>query len=147
MKVVLLADVKGTGKKDQLVEVSDGFARNFLFPKKLAKEATAGAVNDVKNKQAAKEHQLQVELAEANALAAKINGQVVTITAKSGANGKLFGSVTAKEVAAALSKMVGTDIAKNKVVLSSDIKAFGSYETKVKVYQGVVATCTVKVTE
>lgn len=147
MKVVLLADVKGAGKKDQIVEVSDGYARNFLFPRKLAKEATAGALNDVKNKQAAKEHQHELEVAQANEIASKINGQTVKVTAKAGANGKLFGSVTPKEVAQALTAMAGTEIAKNKVSLAQDIKAFGTYDAKVKIYPGITANITVEVTE
>ena len=147
MKVVLLADVKGAGKKDEIVEVSDGYARNFLFPRKLAKEATAGALNDVKNKQAAKEHQREVEVAQANEIASKINGQTVTVKAKAGANGKLFGSVTPKEVALALTEMAGTEIAKNKVSLAQDIKTFGDYDAKVKIYPGITANITVHVTE
>ena len=147
MKVVLLADVKGAGKKDQIVEVSDGYARNFLFPRKLAKEATAGALNDVRNKQAAKEHQHDVEVAQATEIASKINGQTVKVTAKAGANGKLFGSVTPKEVAQALSVMAGTEIAKNKVTLAQDIKTFGTYDAKVKIYPGITANITVEVTE
>lgn len=147
MKVVLLQDVKGTGKKDQLVEVSDGFGRNYLIPRKLAKEATAGAVNDVKNKQQAKEHQLAVELAEANRIASLIDGKTVSLKAKAGANGKLFGSVTSKEIAAEISKIAGTDINKNKVVLANDIKAFGTYEAKIKIYTGVQASVKVVVSE
>ena len=147
MKVVLLQDVKGTGKKDQLVEVSDGFGRNYLIPRKLAKEATAGAVNDVKNKQQAKEHQLAVELAEANRIASLIDGKTVSLKAKAGANGKLFGSVTSKEIAVEISKLAGTDINKNKVVLANDIKAFGTYEPKIKIYTGVQASVKVVVSE
>ena len=146
MKVVLLQDVKGTGKKDQLVEVSDGFGRNFLLPRKLAVEATAGAVNDVQNTQKAKEHQLAVELAEANRVASLIDGKTVNIKAKAGANGKLFGSVTSKEIAAEVSKLAGTDINKNKVV-AGDIKAFGTYEAKIKIYTGVQASVKVVVSE
>ncbi len=147
MKVVLLADVKGTGKKDQLVEVSDGFGRNYLIPKKLAMEATASAVNDINNKQKAKEHQLEVELAEAKRVAGILDGRTVEIKAKAGANGKLFGSVTAKEIAAALQKDTGCEVSKNKIVLEGEIKSFGTFEAKVKVYTGVQANVKVRVAE
>ena len=97
MKVVLLQDVKGHGKKGELCNVSDGYARNFLFPKKLAVEADNAALNELKNREEAKEHHLKEEIAAANALAEKLNGKTVTITAKAGSGGRLFGSVTSKE--------------------------------------------------
>ena len=120
MKVVLLQDVKSIGKKDQVVNVSDGYARNFLFPRKLAKEATA--VKD------------------------KINDKIVTLKAKAGKEGKLFGAVTSKDVAAEIEKQFGVKIDKKKIVMD-DIKVFGSYNCNVKVYPEITAKITVKVEE
>ena len=132
MKVVLLADVKGSGKKGELVNVSDGYARNFLFPKKLAKEANAQALNELKNAQAS---------------ADKINGKSVSILAKAGQGGKLFGSVTAKEIAEAIKKQYGVDVDKRKIDTKGDMKAFGTYECEVKLYSGITATVKAVVTE
>lgn len=146
MKVVLLQDVKSIGKKDQLVNVSDGYARNFLFPRKLAKEATAGAINDVKTKESAKAHHKQEEINAANAVKAKIDGKIVALKAKAGKEGKLFGAVTSKDVAAEMKKQLGVDIDKKKLVMD-DIKLFGSYECTVKVYPEITAKITVKVEE
>ena len=146
MKVVLLQDVKSIGKKDQLVNVSDGYARNFLFPRKLAKEATTGAINDVKTKESAKAHHKQEEINAANELKAKIDGKIVTLKAKAGKEGKLFGAVTSKDVSAELKKQLGVDIDKKKLVMD-DIKLFGSYECAVKIYPEITAKITVKVEE
>ena len=146
MKVVLLQDVKSIGKKDQLVNVSDGYARNFLFPRKLAKEATAGAINDVKTKEAAKAHHKQEEINAANELKAKIDGKIVALKAKAGKEGKLFGAVTSKDVAAEIKKQFGIDIDKKKLVMD-DIKLFGSYSCTVKLYPEIAAKITVKVEE
>ena len=146
MKVVLLQDVKSIGKKDQIVNVSDGYARNFLFPRKLAMEATAGAVNDVKTKESAKAHHKQEEINAANAVKAKIDGKIVALKAKAGKEGKLFGAVTSKDVAAELKKQLGVDIDKKKLVMD-DIKLFGSYDCTVKIYPEITAKITVKVEE
>ncbi|MBE6895395.1 MAG: 50S ribosomal protein L9 [Ruminococcaceae bacterium] len=146
MKVVLLQDVKSIGKKDQLVNVSDGYARNFLFPRKLAKEATAGAINDVKTKESAKAHHKQEEINAANEVKAKIDGKIVALKAKAGKEGKLFGAVTSKDVAAEMKKQLGVDIDKKKLVMD-DIKLFGSYECTVKIYPEITAKITVKVEE
>ena len=139
MKVVLLQDIAGTGKKDDIINVSDGYARNFLFPRKLAAEASAAALNDIKNKERAKEHRIAEEKKAAQALADKLNGTTVKLQAKAGSSGKLFGSVTSKEVAEAITKFCGTEIDKKKVNLTSDIKAFGTYECEVKLYTGIAA--------
>ena len=112
MKVVLLQDVKSIGKKDQIVNVSDGYARNFLFPRKLAKEATQGAVNDVMIKESAKAHHKQEEINAAKEVKAKIDGKVIAIKAKAGKEGKLFGAVTSKDVAEQIKKQLGVDIDK-----------------------------------
>lgn len=147
MKVVLKADVKGTGKKDQMVEVSDGFARNFLFPRKLAVEANASAVNDVKNKEAAKQHHLEMEKEAAVQLAKQIDKKEITIKAKAGAGGRLFGAVTAKDISEEINKKFGVNTDKRKIVLDSDIKAYGRYDITVKVYPEVHAVITVIVEE
>lgn len=147
MKVVLLQDIKGTGKRDELVEVSDGYARNFLFPRKLAKEATNSAINEINTKQNAIEHRKEVELENAKEIAAKINGKTFVINAKAGSGDRLFGSVTAKEIAEAVSKAEGVEIDKRKISLDKDIKAFGTYEVPVKICQGVNAKITVEVSE
>lgn len=139
MKVILLQDVKGTGKKDDIVNVSDGYARNFLLPKKLAVEASAAAMNDIKNRERAKEHHIQEEKKAARAVADKLNGITIKLTAKAGSSGKLFGSITAKEVAEAITAKAGTEIDKRKVSLASEIKSFGTYECEVKLYTGISA--------
>ena len=147
MKVVLKQDVKSIGKKDELHEVSDGYARNYLLPRGLAVAADAAAVNEVRTKAAASEHHAAEELANAQALAKKLNGQIVAIKAKAGQGGRLFGSVTSKDSAAALTQKVGEPVDKRKIVLDGDIKNFGSYEVEVKVYPKVTAKLTVKVVE
>jgi len=139
MKVILLQDVKGSGKKDDIINVSDGYARNFLLPKKLAVEASAAAMNDIKNRERAKEHRIQEEKKAAQALADKLNGTTVKLFAKAGNSGKLFGSITAKEVAELISKQAGVEIDKRKVSLNGDIKSFGTYECEVKLYTGISA--------
>ena len=139
MKVVLKQDVKGVGKKDEMHEVSDGYARNFLFPRNLAVAADAAAVNEVKTKAAAVEPHAAEALAAAKALAAKLNGSTVDVYAKAGSNDRLFGSVTAKDIAAALTKVAGETIDKRKVVLDADIKQFGIFDVEVKVYPQVTA--------
>ena len=147
MKVVLRQDVKTIGKKDELHEVSDGYARNYLLPRGLAVAADAAAVNEVKTKEAASQHHAAEELANAQALAKKLGGQTVVIKAKAGQGGRLFGSVTTKDIAAALTQKVGEAVDKRKVVLDADIKNFGSYEVEIKVYPQVAAKLTVKVEE
>ena len=146
MKVILLADVKGHGKKGELCNVSDGYARNFLFPKKLAVEADNAAMSEFKSREEAKVHHKQEEIAAAKATAEKLNGKTVTMKAKAGAGGKLFGSVTTKEVAAEIKKSLGIEIDKKKMN-APDIKNFGEYTAEIKLYQGIIAKITVKVTE
>ena len=147
MKVVLLADVKGSGKKGELVNVSDGYARNFLFPKKLAKEANAQALNELKNAEESKAFKIKQETEAAQASADKINGKSVSILAKAGQGGKLFGSVTAKEIAEAIKKQYGVDVDKRKIDTKGDMKEFGTYECEVKLYSGITATVKAVVTE
>ncbi len=146
MKVILLADVKGHGKKGELCNVSDGYARNFLFPKKLAVEANATAMNELKNREEAKAHHLAEEKKAAEETAKLLNGKSVTISAKAGDSGKLFGSVTAKEIAVEINKTFGTEIDRRKMNVA-DIKQFGEYTAEIKLYSGVSAKITVIVKE
>lgn len=147
MKVILKQDVKTIGKKDEIHEVSDGYARNFLFPRGLAAPADAAAVNMARTKSEAKEHHAAEALAAAQALADKVKDKTVTLKAKGGASGRLFGKVTAKDVAEALSKVAGTELDKRKVELERDIKDFGTYSATVKLHPGVSAAFKVKVEE
>jgi len=147
MKVLLLADVKGQGKKDQIVEVSDGYARNFLFPKKLAVAADAKVMSENKSKEEAKQFRLKEEKAAAKALAEKISTLTVKITATSGADGRLYGSVTSKDIAEKLAEQHKIEIDKRKLVVSENIKAYGTYEVEVKVYPEVSAKLKVVVSE
>lgn len=147
MKVVLQADVKGSGKKGELVNVSDGYARNFLLPRKLAIEANAQALNELKNRDEAMKHRVQVELQTAKELAEKIEGKTVKLTAKAGAGGKLFGSVTSKEIAEGAMKQMGVELDKKKISLDADIKAFGTYNVTVKLHVQVQAKFFVTVAE
>jgi len=132
MKVIFLEDVKGKGKKGELKDVSDGYARNFLLPKKLAKEATADNLNTFKMQEKAKAAQIAKEKAEANENAKKLESIVVKIPAKAGSNGKLFGAVTSKEISDALAKQHGMNIEKNKIVLPENIKTYGAFDVKCK---------------
>ncbi|MBQ7859820.1 MAG: 50S ribosomal protein L9 [Faecalibacterium sp.] len=146
MKVILKQNVKNIGKKDEICEVSDGYARNYLFPRGLAAVADATALNIARSKEAAADFHEAENVAAAKALAAKINGNTVTIKTKGGASGRLFGKVTGKEVAAELSKLAGAAIDKKKVELETkDIKDAGVYNAKVRLYTGVVAEFKVNV--
>ena len=143
MKVILKADVKNLGKKGELVNTSDGYARNFLFPKGLAVEANATAMND---KESAKKFHKAEEIKAAKEDAAKLDGKTVKVTAKAGANGKLFGSVTGKDISLAVKAKLGIDVDKRKISVA-DIKQFGTYEAELKIYQGISAKISVQVTE
>lgn len=147
MKVILQQDVRGQGKKGQLVEVSDGYARNFLLPKKLAVPATAENVNTMKQQEKARQAQMAAEKAEAQALAEKLKSIQVKLTAKAGEGGRLFGAVTSKEIAEALSAQHGLNIAKTKLVLDEPIKACGGYQIKAKLGYEIVGTVNVLVVE
>lgn len=146
MEVILKQDVKNLGKKGELVNASDGYARNYLFPRGLATEANASAMNDFNNKENAKKYHKQQEIDAAKADAAKLDGKTFKLTAKAGANGKLFGSVTAKDVSAVIKTDLGLDIDKRKISVE-DIKQFGTYEAEIKVYQGISAKIYVQVSE
>lgn len=147
MKVILKQDVKNIGKKDEIHEVSDGYARNFLLPRGLAAVADATALNMAKTKNEAREHHQAEALAAARELAARIEGQTVVVSVKGGASGRTFGKVTAKDVAEALSAMVGETVDKKKIELGRDIKDFGMYETVIKLCPGVSARFKVNVKE
>ena len=147
MKVILQQDVKGQGKKGQLVDVSDGYARNFLLPKKLAVPATAENVNTMKQQEKARKAQEAAEKAEAQATAKKLEGLTTKIAAKAGEGGRLFGAVTTKEISDALKQQHNVDIPKQKLVLDDPIKAFGTYQVKAKLGFEVVATVYVAVYE
>ena len=138
MKVVLLADVKGQGKKNDVINVSDGYARNFLLPRKLAVEADAKVLNEIKGREDSRKHKIEVETAEAKALAAKLDTILVKIHASSGADGRLYGSVTAKDIAEHLEKDHGITVDKRKIQLSDPIRAYGQYDMDVKLYTDVV---------
>lgn len=147
MKVILLQDVKGTGKKGELVDVSDGYARNFLLPKKAAKKATAQAMSELKNAEESKAFQIEEAKKKANASKALIEGKSLNIKSKAGQGGRLFGSVTVKEISAELKKQFSLNVDKRKISLDTDIKAFGTYNAEVKLYTGIVATVKIVVSE
>lgn len=144
MKVILLADVKGQGKKGELCNVSDGYARNFLFPKKLAVEADNTALNELKNREQSAAHHKQEEINAAKATASLLDGKTVTVKAKAGSNGKLFGSVTSKEIAAEIENSLKVKIDRKKMQVA-DIKNFGEYTAEIKLHQGISAKVTVVV--
>ena len=147
MKVIFNVDVKGKAKKGELKEVSDGYARNYLLPRKLASEATADNINALKLKEKAKAAQMAREKAEAEANAAKLGEITVTIRAKAGGAGKLFGAVTSQERSAALKEQHGIEIEKNKIVQAEPIKTFGAYQIKAKLGYEVSGTINVLVIE
>ena len=146
MKVILLQDVKGKGKKGQMLEVSDGYARNFMLPKKLAIEATPDAINTMRMNDKATQERIAREKAEAMATSKKLREMTVTVTAKGGGNGRLFGSVTNAEIADALAKQ-GVKLDKRKIVLNETIKNVGTYTATCKLGYEITAPLTVKVVE
>ena len=147
MKIVLLEDVKALGKKGTVVEASEGYARNFLLPKKLGVPATAENLNTLKLKKANEDRIAAAQLAAAKELAAKVEAASVTVKIKGGENGKTYGSVSTKEIAEAVKEQLGLEIDKKKIVLPEPIKAFGTYEAVVKLHRDVQAKLSVKVTE
>ena len=147
MKVILLQDVKGKGKKGQMLEVSDGYARNFMLPKKLAMEATPDAINTMRMNDKAAAEKAARERAEAMDLSRKLRELIVTVTAKGGGNGRLFGAVTTQEIAAALEKQSGIKLDKRKIVLNENIKNVGTYTATCKLGYEITAPLTVKIEE
>ena len=146
MKVILLQDVKSLGKKGELVNVSDGYARNFLFPRNVAKEANAQAMNEYKNAENSKNYKIATAKAQAEQDKQKLEGKVFKMKAN-GNNGKLFGSITSKQIAEEIKKQYGIAVDKRKVVLERDIKEFGTYKAEVKLYTGISASIDVQVSE
>ena len=146
MKVILLQDVKGKGKKGQMIEVSDGYARNFMLPKKMAIEATADAINTMKMNDKATQERIAREKAEAMAISKKLREMTLTVTAKGGGAGRLFGSVTNQEIADALAKQ-GIKLDKRKIVISDPIKNVGTYTVNCKLGYEISAPLTVKIEE
>ncbi len=146
MKVVLTADVKGKGKAGELVNVSDGYARNFLFPKNLAVEANNAAMNELKGREEARAHHLAEEKAAAKALAEKLAKTTVVIHAKAGTSGKLFGAVTSKEISLELKNTHGLEVDRRKLNMK-DFKAYGDYTVDVKLYTGISAKLNVRIEE
>ena len=147
MKVILLQDVKSLGKKDQIVEVSDGYARNMLLPKKLGMEATSKNLNDLKLKKAHEDKVAAEVLADAHALAAQIEKESITLSIKMGENGRTFGSISSKEIAGAIKSQLGHDIDKKKIVMKDAIKAPGTRTVGIKLHTKVTADLTVKIEE
>ena len=147
MKVILQQDVKGQGKKGQMIEVSEGYARNFLLPKKLAIAATTDAINTMNLKEKARKAEEARLKAEAEATAEKLKDCQVKLTAKAGAGGKLFGAITGKEISDGLKKQFGLDVPKQKLVLPEPIKAYGTYQVKAKLGFEVSGTVSVSVSE
>lgn len=147
MKVILLKDVKGQGKKGEIVSVSDGYARNYLFPRDLAQEATAQNLNSAQVKQEAAAHKKEMEKKNAQEMAKQLENKGVVIKAKCGSTGRLFGAITNAEIAEALNQQTGLELDKKKVVLANPIKELGEYTITVKLYAGVQATIGLKVEE
>lgn len=146
MKIVLIRDVGGLGKKGEFATVSDGYARNFLFPRGLAVKADSQAMSELKNREAAEKRRIRLETAAAEENAKKLEGKTVKITARAGANGKLFGSVASKDVSEAVLKEFGIEVDKRKIAVE-DIKSFGVYPVEIKLYNGVSAAMFVRVGE
>ena len=147
MKVILLQDVKSLGKKGELVEASDGYARNYLLPRKIAREANAQAMNEYKNAENSKNFKIATQKAQAEQQKKMLEGKKFVMTAKAGQGGRLFGSITAKQVAEEIKKQYNIVVDKRKVVLECDIKEFGTYQAEVKLYTGISANIDVQVTE
>ncbi|MGN0490901.1 50S ribosomal protein L9 [Ruminococcus sp.] len=147
MKVILLQDVKSLGKKGELVEASDGYARNYLLPRKIAREANAQAMNEYKNAENSKNFKIATQKAQAEQQKKMLEGKKFVMTAKAGQGGRLFGSITAKQVAEEIKKQYNIVVDKRKVVLECDIKEFGTYKAEVKLYSGISANIDVQVTE
>lgn len=147
MKVIFLQDVKGSGKKGEMKNVADGYARNMLLPKKLAVEATPENINHLKGQQSSAQHKIDVDKQNASEMKAKLDGQTVTIPCKAGTGGRLFGSVTGAQIAQQIETQFGCKIDKKKIVLKTDIKSFGTFTAEVRLYTGISAEVKVDVTE
>jgi len=147
MKVIFIQDVKGSGKKGEVKTVADGYARNMLIPKGLAVEANSTNMNKLEGQQASAQHKIDLDIQNAKSIAETVKGKKVVIKAKAGSNGKLFGSVTAGNVADAISEQLGVKVEKKKIVLSGEIKNFGSYNAVLKLYNGISEKIDIEVDE
>ena len=147
MKVILLENIKGVGKKDQVINASDGYARNYLFPKKLAVEANNDNLNKLKAKQSSDQHRRDVEKEQATQTKKKLEDACITIKVKAGDNGKIFGGVTAKEIAENIKEQYKIEVDKKKIVLGETIKTLGNFKVEIKLYEGIIAKTTIKVVE
>ena len=144
MKVILLKDIKGTGKKDQIIEASDGYSRNFLFPKGLAREASAANLNAIENAKSAKKHREDVERAQAQEKAKQLAGKIIRISARGAEGGRLYGSVTSQEIAAALEAQYGVKVEKRRIEVAN-IRNAGDFTVSVWLYAGITAEMTARV--
>lgn len=147
MKVILTQDVKAQGKKGQMIEVSDGYGRNYLIARGLAVPADNKAINELKNREASQKHKIEVEKQQARDIAAKLEGILVKFAVAAGADGRLYGSVTSKDIAEELEKNHGVSIDKRKILLEDPLKAFGSYSVEVKLYSEIMGKINVVITE
>lgn len=147
MKVILLADVQGTGKKGEVKEVKDGYAINCLIKKGLAQEANAKNLNLLQGQKDHAQHKVDVDTANAKAIAEKLEGKTIVVKAKAGQNGRLFGTVTSKEVSAAIKQTLGCDVDKKKINIAMKIEGFGDFSAEARLYAGVSCKFTVSVTE
>ena len=147
MKVILLSDINKKGKKGEIINVSDGYAQNFLFPKNLAKEATAQALSELQSKKASEIYEEGLKKEEAEKIFSIINEKIITIKVKCGKEGKLFGSVTTKDIAQKIKDIYQITINKHKINLETEIKSFGTYKFTIKLYPGIVATMAATITE
>lgn len=147
MKVIFIQDVKGTGKKGEVKEVKDAYARNCLIKKGLAVEATKENLNHLEGQKASAQHKLDVEAANAQKIKDAIDGKTLVIKAKAGQGGKLFGSVTGKDISALIKRDFGFDVDKRKISTKTDIKSFGTFEAEARLFTGIVAQFSVSVTE
>ncbi len=145
MKVILLQDIKGVGKKDQIINANDGYARNYLFPKKLAVEATAGNLGNLKSKQESNQYRKSLQKEEAIELASKLKDITLTIKVKAGENGKIFGGVTAKEISENLKAQYSIEVDKKKINLVETIKVIGTKTVDIKLYEGVIGKLKIEV--
>lgn len=147
MKVILKSDVRALGKKDQIIEVADGYARNYLIPRGLAVPADKKALTDLKNREESKQRRIEAERAEAKAQAEKISGLLIKIKMSAGADGRLYGSVTSKDVADALLRDFGIEIDRRKIIVTEPIKAYGNYTLDVKLYPEITGKINILVCE
>lgn len=147
MKVILIKDVKGSGKKGDVLNVADGYARNYLIGKGFALEATQKNLNDLQGKKSSEQHKIDVEIADNKALVEKIKDKDIVIKAKAGQGGKLFGAVTASTVSDEIKKQYGVDVEKKKIALSSDIKSYGDFSAAIKLSHGISCNIKIKVVE